>query len=378
MKKNNELNKIIKECKNSKTFRQALAYQSHEWFFRLYLNHYMEYPFSWFHKQMFGLSEHPEINLVVISAFRGAGKSTILNLSMALWSILGKPQKKFVLIISQSIFQAKTQIKNIIEELRENELLINDFDLINERKLTKNLTMIEFEKLEAKIIIAITEQSLRGLRYKSKRPDLIICDDLENKFVTYSRGKNNTKYEWFKEDVLSCGDFNTKIIVLGTPISTSSILFNLMKDILEERIKGVFKLYPLFDSNDKVLWSEKFKNEDIVSDTIKNIPKDTYLQEYLLKTKDGRVGFSNRKIESINKDIHNYESSKELPGSSAIYYLSDIVREAEKRNKECEESKILEEKKADELRKLNQEKNIYEKNKPIDALEEIKRILREK
>jgi len=281
MKKNNELNKIIKECKNSKTFRQALAYQSHEWFFRIYLNHCIGYPFSWFHKQMFRLSEEPLLKLIVLTAFRGAGKSTILNLSFVLWSILGKPQKKFIIIISKTIFQAKAHLKNIIEELKENNLLKNDFNLVDKKTFTKNITSVEFKEYDAKIIIATTKQALRGLKYKSHRPNLIICDDLESDGSNMSERSIQERDNWFKNEVMACTGNDAKIIVLGTPIKETSIIIKLMNEIKEKRLKGIFKSYPFYDLDNKLLWPEKFSDEKLRRNLDGN-----WLVEYMLHTNE--------------------------------------------------------------------------------------------
>lgn len=340
MKKNNELNKIIIECKNSRSFRHALAYQSHEWFFRLYLNHHMEYPFSWFHKQMFGLSEEASIKLITVTAFRGAGKSTILNLSMILWSILGKPQKKFVVIISETKFQAKAQLRNIIEELKENELLKNDFGLIEEKNIGKNLTMVEIKKYNAKIITAINKQSLRGLRYKNRRPDLIICDDLESQFPNQTnkrKSKSRTEengYLWFKENVLTCGDANTKIIVLGTPICSQSIIFRLMKDILERKVTGISKFYPLYNVGNNYLWIEKFGTKKEADAFTENLPKDTFYTEYQLMLRDGSMrdicNYNKINVATpINEDPKDYKSHKNLPISSLSSYIAEEIRKIE-------------------------------------------------
>ncbi len=281
MKKNNELNKIIVECRNSRSFRHALAYQSHEWFFRLYLNHHIGYPFSWFHKQMFGLSEEPLLKLIVLTAFRGAGKSTILNLSMILWSILGKPQKKFVIIISKTIFQAKAHLKNIIEELKENDLLKNDFNLLDKRMFNDSITSIEFKEYEAKIILATTKQALRGLKYKSHRPDLIICDDLESDNSDISDRSIKERDNWFKNEVMACVGSNSKIIILGTPIQETSIIIRLMNEIKEKRLKGIFKAYPFRDLEGKILWPEKFSDEELEKDL-----DGDWLTEYMLHTNE--------------------------------------------------------------------------------------------
>ena len=68
-------------------------------------------------------------NLVIV-AFRGSGKSTIMNMSLPLWAIMGKLQCKYVLIVGLTQEQAKQHLKNIKHELETNERLKKDLGTI--------------------------------------------------------------------------------------------------------------------------------------------------------------------------------------------------------------------------------------------------------
>ena len=117
---------IIQAVINDTAVRTALVYQNHEAFCSIYLRRHLKHEFAWFHKEMFRITESYQHKLNVFMAFRGSGKSTILNLSNALWSILGKHQKKFVLIVSKTRIQSQSHFDNIKQELEENELLKSD------------------------------------------------------------------------------------------------------------------------------------------------------------------------------------------------------------------------------------------------------------
>jgi len=69
---------------------------------------------------MFRITENEDIVTAVIVAFRGSSKSTVFTLSYSLWSILGKQNKKFVVITSQTQRQARQQLINIKKELENN------------------------------------------------------------------------------------------------------------------------------------------------------------------------------------------------------------------------------------------------------------------
>ena len=80
----------------------------------------MEYEFADFHREMFDLSSNDNIQTLVITAARGIGKSTILNMSLAIWSILGKSMKKLVIILSHTQATARQHFVNLLNKLEYN------------------------------------------------------------------------------------------------------------------------------------------------------------------------------------------------------------------------------------------------------------------
>ena len=114
--------KMIKD----RRIRRAITTNSHLAFFHFYFAHYVKYPTAPFQREIFRLSEQEEIKSLYIVAFRGSGKSTIITTSYPIWAILGKQQKKFVIILSQTQIQAKQHLINLKRELENNELLKRD------------------------------------------------------------------------------------------------------------------------------------------------------------------------------------------------------------------------------------------------------------
>lgn len=280
LQNNKEASKIINQCRKSRSFRRALAYKSHWWFFYLYLQHHAEHRPAWFHKEMFRHSEKEGHNLTAIMAFRGAGKSTIMNLSLALWSILGKPQKKLVVIISKEKSQARLHLDNIIQELASNEMLKNDF--FNPKLKSKRTNIVEIEKYQAKIMVMQSLKSLRGLKNGRRQPDLIICDDLEDIKSTANESSRKNLFNWFFGEVLSAGGPNTDIIILGNSIHLRSLLMNIYSKISSGEIKGDFFSYPLLDDNSKVLWPEKYNEASLIDKIKDGVDQDTWLNDFLL------------------------------------------------------------------------------------------------
>src|SRR3989344_1573960 len=117
---------IVEQIAKEKLIRQELTRSSLFWFIHIFLRHHIEDELAPFQEEMMALAEDDKIKLMVIMAFRGSGKSTILNLAYALWAILGKQQKKFIVILSNTQAQARNHFANIKQELESNELLAHD------------------------------------------------------------------------------------------------------------------------------------------------------------------------------------------------------------------------------------------------------------
>lgn len=216
-------------------------------------------------------------------AFRGSGKSTILNLSYALWSILGVRQKKCVLIISRTQDLVATHIRNIKQELESNKLLRDDLGPFKEENEKWGTLSLLLPYMNARIIGVPRGQSIRGIRHGSHRPDLIICDDLEDSSSAATDDELESTYEWFKNELMPAGDSETDIIVLGNLLHRKSLLMRLQDQIARGSIDGIFRAYPFIDNKGKPLWPGKFPSEKAIGELKKTIvDQKTWRQEYLL------------------------------------------------------------------------------------------------
>ena len=276
--------KELNELKRKRSVRRSLAKNSHFWFFSLYLGHYIKYPFAQFHSEMFALTENTDLRLAVLVAFRGSGKSTLMTLSYPIWSIIGVQQKKFVLIVSQTQSQAKLHMANIKRELETNELLKADIGPFEEVSDEWGSNSIVISKYEARITVASTEQSIRGLRHGQYRPDLVICDDVEDLNSVKTREARDKTFQWLVGEVLPIGDQNTKIIIVGNLLHEDSLLMRLKKGIENKKLNGKYSSYPLLDIDDNIAWPTKFKTLDDVEKLRATIGNDSaWYREYLLR-----------------------------------------------------------------------------------------------
>ncbi len=276
--------KELEQIKNKRTVRRMLAKSSHFWFFSIYLGHYIKYPFAPFHSEMFALTENDDTRLAVLVAFRGSGKSTLITLSYPIWAIIGSQQKKFILILGQTQAQAKLHLANIKRELESNDLLKADIGPFEEISDEWGSNSIVISKYGARITVASTEQSIRGLRHGQHRPDLVICDDVEDLNSVKTREGRDKTFQWLVGEVLPIGDQDTKIVIVGNLLHEDSLLMRLKKGIENEKLNGKYFAYPLLDGNNTIAWPSKFQSLADVEKLRTTIGTDSaWYREYLLR-----------------------------------------------------------------------------------------------
>lgn len=280
---NKETKDIIDLMITDQKVRRSIVRGSHIMFFSVYFGHYIEFDFADFHREMFTLSENLAIQMLVVVASREVGKSTILNTSLALWSILGMPQSKFVVLVGETQAKAKQHFLNLKKELEENPILKKDLGPFKEESNEWG-SSIELSYYGAKIVFASKEQSLRGIRYKQHRPDLIIVDDIESEESVKTLDGRNKVYNWLVRDVIPAGSRTTRLVVLGTLLHEDSIMMRLKNEIVEGQRSGEYREYPLLDEHGAPLWTAKYPDTRSIEEHRLKIGNDkAWFQEFLLK-----------------------------------------------------------------------------------------------
>ena len=279
-----EISGVIEKMIKDRVIRTAITRQSHLMFFHFYFPHYVIYKTAPFQKELFRLTEQEEAMNLFVCAFRGSSKSTIMTMSYPIWAILGKQQKRFVLILCQTKTQAKQHMINLKRELESNQLLKNDLGPFEEESDEWGSSSLVFSNLNARITAASSEQSIRGLRHGPYRPDLIIGDDVEDLSSTRTREGRDKTYQWLTGEVIPAGDKKTRLVMIGNLLHEDSILMRLRRSLDEGRIKGAFRFYPLIDKDEKIAWPGKYPTlEEIEEERKKSGNEISWQREFLLK-----------------------------------------------------------------------------------------------
>lgn len=265
-------------------FRRALTQESHFWFFHVYFNHYVTCATAPFQREIFGFTEDATQKLTAITAFRGSAKSTIVSLSFPLWAILGKLQVKFVLILGQTQSQARQHLKNLKDEIERNPLLRKDLGPFDEKEDEWNSSSIVLPLLGARITAASTETSVRGIRHGPHRPQLIICDDIEDLNSAKTKEGRDKTYQWLSGEVIPAGSPSTRTFIIGNLLHEDCLLKRFERGIKDKAIGGIYREYPLIDTEGTCLWPGKYPTEQSIEEEKMRIGSETaWYREFMLR-----------------------------------------------------------------------------------------------
>jgi hypothetical protein len=269
---------------NDPVIRTGVTQNSFLMFLQIYFPHHMSYKLAPMHMDMINICESKEIELGLIMAFRGSGKSTIISNAYPLWAILGSQKKHFVVIIAKTIVQAKVIMKNIKLEAESDSFLKKDLGPFKEASDEWGAESLTFTKQNAKIMVLSIEKSLKGLKYMQYRPDLIICDDMEDDESTRTRDGREKTYDKYVREIVPLGDKGTKILHVGNMLHDNSLIMRLSRDIQENDKTRVFKRFPIIDDENNILWPGKFPAMEDIEKQRKTVNNEiAWHLEYLLK-----------------------------------------------------------------------------------------------
>ena len=234
-----------------------------------------------FHKEIWNIATSGA-RRIGIAAPRAHAKSTAVTLTLVLYLFLFRI-RQYGLIVSDTESQASQFLGEIKTELTENAELI---ELFGVRKLSKDAItdiVVEFDDGHQFRIQALgAEQKVRGRKWRNKRPDFIVCDDLENDEMVESDLRREKTRNWFYKALVPCLSKNGVILVVGTILHMDSILMRVMKN--KSWTTKLYKAHDEFDNFDNILWPEQWPEEALRIKRQEYIDEgfsEGYAQEYL-------------------------------------------------------------------------------------------------
>ena len=214
-------------------------------------------PFSSLHDTIFKILDDDSIQLALIIAPRGFGKTSTVNLAFPAKKILFQ-EKKFIVPISCTATQATMQGENLKRELMTNRFVTGLFGPMKSDTFSKEMWVTS---TGTAVMPRGAGQQVRGILYGDSRPDLIIVDDLEDAESVRSDEQRAKTKAWFFEDVLNSINRSRKdwkIIVIGTLLHEDSLLANLLEDPAWYHAH-----LSICDDNFKSNWPDFMSDEDL-------------------------------------------------------------------------------------------------------------------
>lgn len=221
-----------------------------------------------------------------------------------------------MLIVSDTESQASMFLGMFKQELSENETLIDLFGIDpNFKDWPKNsetdIIVPCKDGHKFRIIAKGAEQKLRGLIWNGSRPDIILCDDMENDELVMNKERREKMRNWFKGALLPSLSDRGIVRMVGTILHSDSLLESLMpnpSDKLTYRTdlkewsgrKMMWKTVKYRAHNKsftQLLWPEKKTPEFfklLYEDAVRTGTTDTYSREYLNYPIDESVSFFKR------------------------------------------------------------------------------------
>ena len=255
---------------------------------------------------------------VAIAAPRGFAKSTAITHSYSLACVLFR-ERSFVLLISGTEGQSILFLNDLKNELKDNTNIHMLFGVPKFLKDAETDIIVEMpDGHRFRIMAKGAEQQLRGAKWAGKRPDLIICDDIEEDEQVMNKDRREKFRKWFFGALLPLRSDHGIVRIVGTILHMDSMLERLMpeRQLAERRKMSLLVRDPLrtwteyklpwksvkyrahTDDWQELLWSEKRTQEWLEQEREKYIAQgmpEIYSQEYLNIPIDDSTAFFKRK-----------------------------------------------------------------------------------
>ncbi len=230
--------------------------------------------------------------LVAIQAFRGAAKTSLGEETMLMELLEGRAG--YGLIVGNSLDSAIERVETIKYEIETNEMIALRYGhQVGPMWRQGEIELANGAKLKAFGV----GQQIRGKKEKhSRRPDFILCDDLEDEENARTDEARRKLMSWFLRALLpALHPKKGRLRVIGTPMGPDSLMVKLA------RHKGFRTLrFPILDASGESMWPERFATAEV--ENIRRLyveagDGDGFEQEYMLNPvgKENRV-FQTEKV----------------------------------------------------------------------------------
>ena len=211
---------ILPETPSQKSLRIEKLLKNYGEFCEYYFPHYVKCETADFQLRAANKIRKTKNLKGVFKWARGHAKSTHFDIFIPLW-LKALVELNVMVLVGKSETNAITLLSDLQAELKANQRYINDFGVQvkagswEEGEFVTNDNCAFFARGRG--------QSPRGLRFRDKRPDYIVIDDLDDDELVQNEARVNKLVDWVKEALCALSEDGAPIMV-GNVISRVSVL----------------------------------------------------------------------------------------------------------------------------------------------------------
>ncbi len=221
---------ISKVSVNVLQIREALR-NSPEFFIHFFLGEQLTEEVPPFHIEVFYEMTHAEISRLAIAIPRGHAKTTLAKLA-CVWYLLFS-EYRFILYVSGSHDLVVPYVNDIARFFKSDNFksIFGAIEWHIDRDGTGEYKFrIHSLKKTCMLKGLGSGQRVRGINIDNERPQLAICDDLEDDEDVETDTMHKKMLRWFYGAFYKClNPFNNKIIILGNLIGKQSVLYKVLQ-----------------------------------------------------------------------------------------------------------------------------------------------------
>ncbi len=191
--------------------------------------HIFTLPFNQVHRDYYALKQARQGargQRDVVAAPRGSSKTTGCALLTALHACCYPGEESFILYASNSADNAISKVRQIRDELQDNDELIRVFG----PRAGTTWNHGYFETVDHTAMLAVGRLTqIRGRTVRFRRFSLLLIDDIEHPEQVLSELQRVRTRNWFSNDILKLGTPQTNVEMSGTVLNPHSLLRELLE-----------------------------------------------------------------------------------------------------------------------------------------------------
>lgn len=248
------------ESREQKEARKARARKDYNYFVTEYYPHIARSGNARFHTLAANMMLKYAFIRALFKWFRGCAKSTHFTVFIPMWLKIQEPRQINVMVlVSKSQDAAIGLLSDLQAELQYNERYIADFGV---QVKSGDWTEGKFRTADGCMFVALGRgQSPRGLKDRSKRPDYIVIDDIDDDEIINNSKRIGKIFDWCLTALFGTMEGGRgRFIMVGNKIGKDSVLarFEALEDIKITQVN-------ILDKDGQSSWPENYSLQEINS-----------------------------------------------------------------------------------------------------------------